>query len=221
MGDRKRPQIYGAGLLSSIAEARHALTPAVRKRPLTAACVETNYAITRMQPQLFVAPDFEYLFDVVAQFESTLAWKRGGDYAIGEALRAGTVNHLVLSENRAVTGTVVKSMRGLRPAADDLNAAAVLLSGPVMVSVSGKAVGRPHSGPAIIAFGHGTLPAHGPFRLGLDTGLVLEGFAAGPGEVLQLRASVAGRRLGVLPTARLLLSADLPSVAGGPADPEA
>ena len=59
----------------------------MKKVPLTAACADTEYDITRMQPQLFVARDFEHLFEVLEEFEATLAWKRGGDHGLGEALR--------------------------------------------------------------------------------------------------------------------------------------
>jgi len=76
IGDLEHPRLYGAGLLSSIGEAKHCLTDAVKKLPLSIQCADTEYDITRMQPQLFVARDFEHLFEVLAEFESTLAWKR-------------------------------------------------------------------------------------------------------------------------------------------------
>ncbi|HEX8823385.1 MAG TPA: aromatic amino acid hydroxylase, partial [Archangium sp.] len=66
IGSVERPRIYGAGLLSSIGEAKHCLTDAVKKVPLSVACADTEYDITRMQPQLFVARDFEHLFEVLA-----------------------------------------------------------------------------------------------------------------------------------------------------------
>src|SRR5512136_1130899 len=40
VGSLDDPKLYGAGLLSSIGEAAHCLTPAVRKLPLSAACVD-------------------------------------------------------------------------------------------------------------------------------------------------------------------------------------
>ena len=65
VGALDAPRLYGAGLLSSIGEAVHCLTPAVKKLPLTAACADVAYDITRMQPQLFVARDFDQLFEVL------------------------------------------------------------------------------------------------------------------------------------------------------------
>jgi phenylalanine-4-hydroxylase len=58
VGTLEQPKLYGAGLLSSIGEAEHCLTPEERKLPLTVECANTAYDITRMQPQLFVARDF-------------------------------------------------------------------------------------------------------------------------------------------------------------------
>ena len=57
VGDLERPKIYGAGLLSSIGEAERCLSKAVAKLPLSLVCTETEYDITTMQPQLFVASD--------------------------------------------------------------------------------------------------------------------------------------------------------------------
>jgi phenylalanine-4-hydroxylase len=221
VGSLEQPRLYGAGLLSSIGEAEHCLTPAVKKVPLSITCADTEYDITRMQPQLFVARDFEHLFQVLEEFESTLAWKRGGDYGLQEAWRARSVNHLVLSDGREVTGKVVELLEGVRPVAEGLGTALVRLEGPVLLSREGKAQGRPWTGAALVAFGAGSLPERGEFRLELSSGLRLEGFAVGEGEVLHLRGFLGGQALELPSVARLYLSEGLPSVAGGPADPGA
>jgi phenylalanine-4-hydroxylase len=218
VGSPEQPRLYGAGLLSSIGEAEYCLTSAVKKVPLSIECVDTDYDITQMQPQLFVARDFEHLFEVLEQFEATLAWKRGGDYGLREAQRARSVNHLVLPDGREVTGKVVELHEGPRPVAEGLSTALVRLEGPVLLSRDGKAVGRPWTGPALVAFGAGTLPERGDFQLELASGLRLSGFAVGDGEVLNLRASLGGRELEMPSVAKLYLGERLPSVAGGPAD---
>ncbi|MCP3099949.1 aromatic amino acid hydroxylase [Myxococcus sp. K15C18031901] len=221
VGQLERPRIYGAGILSSIAEAEHCLTPAVRKLRLDVSCADTDFDITRMQPQLFVARDFEHLFEVLAEFESTLAWKRGGDYGIEEARKARTVNHLVLADGLEVTGRVLESVPAPRPVAPGLTAALVRMEGPVIVSRGGRSEGgRPWNGPALVAFGAGALPRRGPFKLALESGLELEGFASDGGEVLALRARLGGRELDVPAVAKLFVTPHLPSVAGGPSDPE-
>src|SRR5512145_3160746 len=78
VGPLDAPRIYGAGLLSSIGESLRCLGPEVGRVPLTARCVEEPFDITRMQPRLFVARDFEALFEVLDEFVATLSWRRGG-----------------------------------------------------------------------------------------------------------------------------------------------
>lgn len=219
IGSLEAPRIYGAGLLSSIGEAEHCLTPAVQKLPLTAACADMDYDITRMQPQLFVARDFEHLFEVLGEFEQSLSFRRGGDPGLEEALRARSVNHLVLSGGREVTGRVTALHPARAPVGENLSTALVVLDGPVLVSREGKGEGKPFSGAALVAFGRGEVPARGRFQLNLESGLELEGFAVGGHEVLSLKARLDGRALEVPNHALLLVGEALPSVAGGPADP--
>jgi len=210
VGTLERPRIYGAGLLSSLGEAAHCLTGMVRRVPLSPACVDQDFDITAMQPQLFVARDFGHLFEVLEAFEGTLSWKRGGTYGLREALRAGTVNHLVLASGREITGRVVQ-----------LEPALACLEGPVMVGRRGRAEGGPYPGPAVVAFGPGELPGAGPFRLELPGGVLLSGRRQDGDEVLDLAGTLEDRPLALPARALLLLAESLPSVAGGPADPEA
>jgi phenylalanine-4-hydroxylase len=225
VGSLDQPKLYGAGLLSSIGEASHCLTAAVRKLPLSPACVDQDFDITRMQPQLFVARDFDHLFEVLEAFEATLAWRRGGDFALLEAQRAGTVNHLLLSDGRELTGRVVRLIRGEpRPGRDTVVLA--LLEGPVMVSRGGATRMRePWPGPALVALGgrQDPLPS-GPFHWALAEGVSLAGIRVGDpsgDQVEELRGSRLGQPLDLPGSALLLFSAGLPGLAGGPADPEA
>ena len=221
VGSLEAPRIYGAGLLSSLGEATHCLTPAVRKLPLDLACADTEYDITRMQPQLFVARDFDHLFEVLEAFEATLAWKRGGDAGLEEALRARTVNHLVLADGLELTGRVAERVAASHPVAPGLSTALVRLEGPVLLSRGGRAEGRPWPGQALVAFGQAPLPVRGAFSLELPSGLFLTGFRVGGHEVINLRVHQDGRPLDVPSWGLLFLSAGLPSVAGGAADPQA
>ena len=220
VGDLDHPRIYGAGLLSSIGEANHCLTPEVRKLPLGLCCADTEYDITCMQPQLFVARDFDHLFEVLEGFESTLAWKRGGDYGLEEALKARTVNHLVLSSGLELSAKVVQQVKG-RPMESGLSTALARLEGPVLLSQTGRTDGKPWPGEALVAFGEGRMPRRGAFSLSLASGLFLTGFRVGEHEVVNLRGHLDGRPLDLPSWALLFLSAGLPSVAGGPADPGA
>jgi len=220
VGSLAQPRLYGAGLLSSLREAKHCLTPGVLKLPLSLACVEQDFDITRMQPQLFVARDFEHLFEVLEAFEATLAWKRGGDHGLEQACRAGTVNHLLLSAGREVTGRVARWIPGAPPAAG-MSAQLALLEGPVMLSRAGRSLQRePYRGPALVLFGPFPAPGPGPFRLALEGGLVLEGVQVDTREARHLRGSLHGQPLDLPGSALLLASDGLPGVAGGAADAE-
>jgi len=221
VGDLDHPKLYGAGLLSSLGEAEHCLTPAVRKVPLSLACADTEYDITRMQPQLFVARDFDQLFEVLEAFEATLGWRRGGDHGLEEALRARTVNHLRLDGGFELTGKVVARIPARREVAEGLATALAQVEGPIQLSRGGRAEGRPWPGAALVAFGSGSLPHRGGFSLDLPSGLFLTGFRVGEHEVINLRGHQDGRPLDLPSWALLFLSEGLSSVAGGPADPGA
>ncbi len=179
VGSPERPRLYGAGLLSSLGESLHCLSPAVRKEPLTAACADVAYDITEMQPRLFVTPDFDALFEVLEEFSSGMAWRVGGDHGLEEALRAGTVNHLALSSGLEVTGRVVRLVPGERSAGPGLHTALVQVEGPLMLSRGGVAEGRPIDEPALVATGTDAPVLPGRFRLDLSTGLALEGLSVG------------------------------------------
>jgi phenylalanine-4-hydroxylase len=105
IGDLDDPKIYGAGLLSSIAESYLCLQPAVKKIPLSIDAANYNYDITEPQPQLFVAADFESLNRVLDEFAETLAVNRGGSYGLKQALRSGNTATAVYSSGLQVSGT--------------------------------------------------------------------------------------------------------------------
>ena len=221
VGDPAAPKLYGAGLLSSLGEAAACLRPEVSRVPLDLSCVDTDYDITNMQPRLFVARDFEHLFEVLDAFEATLSWRLGGDHGLEEALRARTVNHLVLAQGLELSGQVVARIPSRQALAPGLHTALVRVAGPVQVSQQGRAAGSAWPGEALVAFGAGRLPERGGFRLDLASGLVLTGFRVAQHEVRNLQGSLEGQPLDLPSSALLFLSPGLPSVAGGPADPDA
>jgi phenylalanine-4-hydroxylase len=167
-----------------------------------------------------VARDFEHLFEVLEQFEATLAWKRGGDYGLEQARLARTVNHLLLAGGLEVTGRVARWIQGT-PRADGCSALLAVLEGPVLVSRDGASLRpEPWPGTALVAFGPAGPCAPGPFSLQLADGLSLTGVRLGEHEVAELRGRFHGQPLDLPDTALLLQSEGLPGVAGGPADPE-
>jgi phenylalanine-4-hydroxylase len=220
VGELRDPRIYGAGLLSSIGESAHCLEPGVEKRPLDASCAEVAFDITRMQPQLFVARDFEQLFEVLEAFAGTLSYRRGGDHGLAEALRSRVVVHLEAPGGRALSGRVAAVVAAPRPVASGLTAALVRLAPPVLRSAGGRALGGWIDAPGLVAFGPGELPGAGPLELQLPSGLRLAGRILGDGVVAELTGWLAGRPLDLPRRAVLELAGALPSVAAGPADPE-
>jgi len=74
IGTINNPKIYGAGLLSSVAESQNCLSKNIKKIPLTIDCIEYAYDITEQQPQLFVAKSFSDLTTILKEFEKTMSF---------------------------------------------------------------------------------------------------------------------------------------------------
>jgi phenylalanine-4-hydroxylase len=104
IGDLNNPKIYGAGLLSSIAESYHCLQPVVKKIPYTLDAVTYNFDITEQQPQLFVTPDFDTLSKVLNEFADTMAFRVGGSEGIKKAIHSEDLATLVYSSGLQVSG---------------------------------------------------------------------------------------------------------------------
>lgn len=104
IGDLKSPKIFGAGLLSSVGEARLCLSEKVKKLPLTIDCIEYGYDITEPQPQLFVTPNFETLNTVLEELAAKMAFRLGGLTGVQRAIQAGTVNTLELNSGLQISG---------------------------------------------------------------------------------------------------------------------
>ena len=105
IGDLKNPRIYGAGLLSSIAESYRCLQPIVKKIPYNIDAVEYSFDITEPQPQLFVTPDFDTLTNVLNEFADKMAFRKGGLDGIKKAIRSENTGTCVYSSGLQVSGT--------------------------------------------------------------------------------------------------------------------
>ncbi len=105
IGTLENPQIYGAGLLSSIGESYSALNNGVIKLPYTLDAQHYTFDITKKQPQLFVTPDFETLNTVLEEFADTMAIRRGGLYGIQLAIQSENTATCVYSSGLQVSGT--------------------------------------------------------------------------------------------------------------------
>ena len=106
IGDLKKQKIYGAGLLSSLGEAKKCLGSEVKKIPLDSSCVEYSYDITDYQPQLFVTPDFETLHAVLEDLKRKCAFYRGGEYGLKQAEKAEMVCTIELNTGLQISGVL-------------------------------------------------------------------------------------------------------------------
>lgn len=105
IGDIDQPQIYGAGLLSSVGESMSCLQSDVAKIPFSLqACIETDFDITKPQPQLFVCQSFDQLIEAVETFAKTMALSVGGTENLQKARQMGQVATAVYSSGLQVSG---------------------------------------------------------------------------------------------------------------------
>lgn len=139
VGSLEDPKIYGAGLLSSMAESYHCLGAKVQRLPLTLGCIDTTYDITKPQPQLFVTPDFHHLTDVLHQFAETMAFKTGGKIGMQKAVTAKTVCTAELDTGIQISGI----LDSFREAGDEI--IYIHASGPAQLSHSDQEI--PNQGP--------------------------------------------------------------------------
>jgi phenylalanine-4-hydroxylase len=105
IGDLDHPKIYGAGLLSSIAESYYCMQPKVKKLPYTLDAVNYSFDITEPQPQLFVTPDFDNLTRVLEEYANTMGLRKGGVDGIRKAIRSETTATCVYSSGLQISGT--------------------------------------------------------------------------------------------------------------------
>ena len=110
-------RLYGAGLLSSLGESQSCHDPSVKKVALSPECIDVDYDITRAQPQLFVARDFDHLEEVLSDVGAKLAYRVGGEHALETAVRSEEVATVTLDSGVELVGVVARigrSERGVR-----------------------------------------------------------------------------------------------------------
>ena len=104
IGELGNPKIYGAGLLSSIAESYYCMQPKVKKIPYTIDAAKVSFDITEPQPQLFVTPDFDKLNAVLEDFTCQMALRQGGLTGLNKAIASENTATCVLSSGLQVSG---------------------------------------------------------------------------------------------------------------------
>jgi len=104
-------KLYGAGLLSSVGESKGCFNKSVKKIELSVDCVKTDYDITKMQPQLFVARDFQHLLDVLEEFAAGMCFRKGGAKSIERVMESENVGTCVYSSGLQVSGQFTKLLK--------------------------------------------------------------------------------------------------------------
>ena len=108
IGTIDNPKIYGAGLLSSIGESVWCMSEKVKKKIYSIESSKVNFDITKPQPQLFVTPSFEYLIDVLKEFSKNMAFKKGGEYGVNQAIKSGDISTCEFDTGIQISGKFVK-----------------------------------------------------------------------------------------------------------------
>lgn len=151
IGDMKHPKIFGAGLLSSVGEAKWCLSEKVKKIPLTVDCIKQGYDITEPQPQLFVTPDFKTLVKVLNEMADQMAFRKGGIESVQKAIRAESVNTVELNSGIQISGMVVEVITPPHPSQE---VAYLRFQGPSQLSFKDEQLHG--QGPDYHAHGFGT-----------------------------------------------------------------
>ncbi len=104
IGTIDSPKIYGAGLLSSIGESKWCMTDEVKKIDYSIQAATKSFDITKPQPQLFVTPDFAYLMEVLEEFATTMALRKGGFRGLQKLINSQKVGTIELNTGLQVSG---------------------------------------------------------------------------------------------------------------------
>jgi len=150
IGTLENPQIYGAGLLSSVGESKHCLSKEVVKLPFSVeSCIQTSYDVTTMQPQLFVCESFDQLIEAIEEFSQSMAFRKGGTESLDKAFQSGSTSTFVLNSGIQITGTIEKTLKD-----SDGEAIYVKTAGPTALAINDKEL--PGHSKAIHCDGFGT-----------------------------------------------------------------
>ncbi|MFV5686597.1 aromatic amino acid hydroxylase [Flavobacterium sp. GB2R13] len=104
IGTIGNPKIYGAGLLSSIGESAWCMTDNVKKIPYDLSAANQSFDITKLQPQLYVTPDFAYLSLVLEEFANKMALRTGGLSGINKLIHSNALGTIELSTGIQISG---------------------------------------------------------------------------------------------------------------------
>lgn len=97
-------RLYGAGLLSSIAESKWCMSPKVKKYLLTETAIHQRFDITQPQPQLFVTPDFAHLSKILEKVANNMGLRKGGKQSVEKLIASEEVGTVELSTGLQISG---------------------------------------------------------------------------------------------------------------------
>ncbi len=104
IGTLEKPKIYGAGLLSSIGESEWCMSDEVKKIPYSIIAADTDFDITKPQPQLFVTPNFAHLSLILEEFANTMALRKGGLNGLKKLIDSKNLGTILLSTGIQISG---------------------------------------------------------------------------------------------------------------------
>jgi phenylalanine-4-hydroxylase len=104
IGTLEDPKIYGAGLLSSIGESAWCMTDNVKKIAYDLSAANQSFDITKLQPQLYVTPDFAYLSMILEEFANKMALRTGGLSGINKLIHSNALGTIELSTGIQISG---------------------------------------------------------------------------------------------------------------------
>ena len=133
IGTLKGPKIYGAGLLSSIGESEWCMSDEVKKTPYSIIAADTDFDITKPQPQLFVTPNFAHLSLVLEEFANTMALRKGGLIGIEKLIDSQNLGTILLSTGIQISGKFTNVI-----ANDNLKTAYFQTTGPTALAYKNK-----------------------------------------------------------------------------------
>lgn len=111
VGDVKDYSLFGAGLLSSLGESQSCLNDSqVKKLPLTVNAVETLYDITNAQPQLFVTKSCRHMSQVLEEFASSMAFRRGGAEGLQRAIESKAICTAEYDSGVQASGVIAEAL---------------------------------------------------------------------------------------------------------------
>ena len=129
-----KTNIFGAGLLSSVAESENSLKKNVKKIPLNLNCIKYNYDITEQQPQLFVTPNFKYLSKLLTRLSKKMSFQRGGIYGIKEAYKCNSICTIKLDSSVEISGIIERYIIYKN------NISFIKLKGPAQISYNNEQI---------------------------------------------------------------------------------